>query len=248
MKAASPTASLLIIGNEILSGRTQDANLNYLATELSKIGIRFMEVRVVPDIEAMIVEAVNELRTRYSYVFTTGGIGPTHDDITAASIAKAFGVKLIRQPDAVAALERFYANREEELNEARLKMAEVPETAELIENAVTLAPGFKVENVYVLAGIPRIMQAMFQAAKSELLHGSIVQSKELSGMLSESKIAADLTALQHKYPTTDIGSYPFNENGKYGTSIVIRSDDETMLNAAYKDLEKLFEKHGALVQ
>lgn len=243
MKSASPTAALLIIGNEILSGRTQDANLNYLAKELADMGIRFMEVRVVPDIEDMIVEAVNALRTRYSYVFTTGGIGPTHDDITAASIAKAFGVKLIKHPDAVAALEKYYDKGQ--LNEARLKMADIPENGVLIENSVSLAPGFKVENVYVLAGIPKIMQVMFQAAKPELQHGSVVKSRELSAMLSESRIAADLTALQHKHPNTDIGSYPFSDNGKYGVSIVIRSDDDSLLNAAYGDLELLFEKHKA---
>ncbi len=244
MTSASPTAALLIIGNEILSGRTQDANLNYLAKGLGEVGIRFMEARVVPDIETMIVEAVNALRSRYSYVFTTGGIGPTHDDITAAAIAKAFGVKLFRHPEAVAALDTFYQGKE--LNDARLKMAEVPENAVLIENSVSSAPGFRVENVYVLAGIPQIMQVMFEAAKPELKHGRIVKSKELSGPLSESKIAEDLTALQHKYPEADIGSYPYSTGNQYGVSIVIRSEDETALNQAYRELQKLFEKHSGL--
>ncbi len=244
MSSASPTAALLIIGNEILSGRTEDANLNYLANGLGEIGIRFMEARVVPDIEIMIIEAVNSLRKRYSYVFTTGGIGPTHDDITAAAIARAFDVELIRHPDAVAAIEKFYENREEELNEARLKMAEIPENGQLIENSVTLAPGFKVENVYVLAGIPKIMQVMFEAAKPDLLKGNVVKSRELSGALSESAIAADLTELQAKYPQADIGSYPYNDGDKYGTSIVIRCYDNAMLENAFKDLEALFNKYN----
>lgn len=239
----SPTAALLIIGNEILSGRTQDANLNYLAKGLGELGIRFMEVRVVPDIEDMIVEAVNALRSRYTYVFTTGGIGPTHDDITASSIAKAFGVQIIRHPEAVKALEQFYAHGE--LNEARLKMAEVPEGSVLIENSVSSAPGFRTENVYVLAGIPKIMQVMFEAAKPELERGILVQSRELSGPLSESKIAADLTTLQSKYPQTDIGSYPYSQDGQYWVSIVIRTEDGQALESAYRDLEALFAKHGA---
>jgi molybdenum cofactor synthesis domain-containing protein len=243
MTHTSPTAALLIIGNEILSGRTQDANLQYLANGLNGIGIRFMEARVVPDIESMIVEAVNALRHKYTYVFTTGGIGPTHDDITAAAIAKAFSVPIIRHPDAVSALSRFYADSE--LNEARLKMADVPKGSVLVENAISSAPGFRMGNVYVLAGIPRIMQVMFEAAKNDLAHGPIVQSRELSAHLSESKIAKDLTELQTKYPETDIGSYPFTTGEQYGVTIVIRSENVSKLDEAFHDLQALFKKHGA---
>lgn len=229
------TAALLIIGNEILSGRTVDANLPYLATFLGQIGIRMVEVRVVPDIEAEIVDAVNALRAKVDYVFTTGGIGPTHDDITAASIAKAFGRKLIRHPEAERRLIAFYPP--ERRTEARMKMAETPEGAELIDNPVSVAPGFIVENVHVMAGVPKIMQAMLDTLKPRLKGGALVRSRTLVVFRGEGDMAQALAAIQGRYPQIDIGSYPFFRMDKPGTSIVFRGDDLALIDAAFAELE-----------
>ena len=178
--ASNPTvtACLLIIGNEILSGRTKDANLAFLGENLNEIGVRLMEARVVPDIEAVIVETLNEVRGKFDYVFTTGGIGPTHDDITSSCVAKAFGVPWSLHPEAHALLKAHYA--EGELNEARLRMAHTPEGASLIENPISKAPGFQMGNVFVMAGIPRVMQAMFESLKSRLTGGAPVRSVTLA--------------------------------------------------------------------
>ena len=242
-----PTAALLLIGNELLSGRTQDLNLNYIAKGLNEVGVRFMESRVVPDIEAMIVEAVNALRSRYSYVFTTGGIGPTHDDITAACIAKAFDVPLTEHPEAIERLEAFYAHRKEELNEARRRMANTPEGASLVDNPVSGAPGFVMENVYVFAGIPNIMQAMFDSVKLTLVGGKRVLSHTVTTDLVEGVIAKDLGAIQQDYPETEIGSYPFvrrtKEGGLIGVSIVVRSADEMLLNQATQKVKAMVSDH-----
>src|SRR3954464_5351890 len=192
------TAASLVIGKEILSGRTKDANLHYLATGLTAIGIRLMEARVVPDIEARIIEGVNALRAGYDYVFTTGGIGPTHDDITSESIANAFGVKLVKHPKAVELLTRHYG--EANLTDARLRMAHVPEGAALIENPVSTAPGFRIGNVYVMAGVPAICQAMFDGLKGGLSRGDPVHSKTVSAYVGEGVIAHDLGLLQQRYP------------------------------------------------
>ena len=215
------TAAVLIIGNEILSGRTKDANLPYLAVELDKIGVRLIEARVVADIGERIVEAVNALRHRYDYVFTTGGIGPTHDDITAENIAKAFGVPLLRHPEAVRILARQYKDPRD-LNEARLRMANVPEGGVLIDNPVSAAPGFRIGNVLVMAGVPSIMQAMFQGVKHSLVGGAPVRSRTVSTNLPEGKIAQGLSALQDKHSDIEIGSYPFYRLGKFGVSLVLR--------------------------
>jgi molybdenum cofactor synthesis domain-containing protein len=237
------TAAILIIGNEILSGRTQDVNLAYLAKELGALGIPVREARVVPDIEAEIVAAVNACRRRYSYVFTTGGIGPTHDDITSASVAKAFGVRLVRNPEAVALLRRHYTD--ETLNEARLRMATVPEGSRLIDNPVSSAPGFQMENVYVLAGVPSIMRAMFDGLRGGLKGGAPVQSRTVSTYLGEGTIAQALGALQSHHPTVDIGSYPFFRQGKFGTSLVARGTGASELDEVAEGLRRLIRDHGA---
>jgi len=217
------TAAILVIGNEILSGRTQDVNVQYIATGLGQIGVRVKEVRVVADDEAAIVDAVNALRSLYRYVFTTGGIGPTHDDITAECIAKAFGVPLLRDPRAVALL--LQQIKPENLNEARLRMANIPEGADLIDNPVSRAPGFHIGNVYVMAGVPRIMQAMFDGVKPTLQGGARLLSASVIIYAPEGAVAAALSAIQDGAPDTEIGSYPFAREGRFGTVIVTRGTD-----------------------
>lgn len=235
----APTAALLIIGNEILSGRTKDANLAYLGEKLAGLGIRLQEVRVVADIEQDIIDALNALRTRYGVVFTTGGIGPTHDDITSACVAKAFGRKLIRHPDAVEMLRKYYQNPED-LNEARLKMTEVPEGATLVANPVSAAPGYRYENVYVFAGVPRIMQAMFDNIAHELVKGEPIQSRTVTAFLTEGVIAEKLTAIQNGAgDAVDIGSYPLIKSGRLGTSLVMRGTDAAKLDETYAKIRAM---------
>jgi molybdenum cofactor synthesis domain-containing protein len=224
------SACVIIIGNEILSGRTHDANLPYLAKALNGVGIRVMEVRVVRDDERAIVEAVNACRAAYDYVFTTGGIGPTHDDITAASIAKAFSVPIKRDPRAVDLLTRHYGATD--LSEARLKMAEVPEGASLIDNPVSSAPGFRIGNVFVLPGVPSILQAMVDGLVVTLRGGDPVLSRTISALATESAIAAPLSAVQDAHPQVEIGSYPFVRSGRFGVSLVVRSTNRAALDAA----------------
>ena len=221
------TACALVIGNEVLSGRTKDANLNWLASRCTEMGIRLAEARVIPDVEDVIVSAINECRTKYTYVFTTGGIGPTHDDITAACIARAFGVKLERRKEAVELLESFI--KKENLNEARLKMAEVPVGAELIYNPVSKAPGFRMENVFVMAGVPSIMRAMFEGYAPSLLTGKQVLSESVACYLPEGAVASGLSEIQEHHPDVDIGSYPFMRSGKFGCTLVSRGTDEEEL-------------------
>lgn len=234
MSGGVVTAAMLIIGNEILSGRTQDANLAFLAKSLGDAGIRLREARVIVDDETEIVAAVNALRARYTYVFTSGGIGPTHDDITAACIAKAFGLPFGRHPEAERRLRAHYPP--DKVNEARLKMAETPEGAELIDNPVSIAPGFRVENVFVMAGIPSIMQAMLAGLIPSLTGGAPVRSRTIVAHCPEGDIAAPLTAVQARHPAVEIGSYPFMRAGAFGTSLVLRSADEAALSAAASDL------------
>jgi molybdenum cofactor synthesis domain-containing protein len=238
------TAAVLVIGNEILSGRTKDANLNYLAIGLTEIGIRLLEARVVPDIEATIMANVNDLRARYDYVFTTGGIGPTHDDITSASVAKAFGAKLLRDERAVALLTRHYGGPEH-LTEARLRMAHVPEGAVLVDNPVSAAPGFQLGNVFVLAGVPRICQAMFDGVKGRLKGGDKVHSVTVSAHIGEGVIAKDLGLLQDRYADLDIGSYPYFRQGRYGASFVLRGTERGRLDAAAAELRVIIRQLGA---
>ena len=231
------TAAVLIIGNEILSGRVMDANINYLAKGLGAIGIRMMEARVVRDDPQAIIEAVHALRTAHDYLFTTGGIGPTHDDITAECLAKAFGVPLVRDPRAVERLLNYYGA--EELNDARLRMANIPAGSDLIDNSVSHAPGFKYQNVYVLAGVPRIMQAMFDGLKGGLAGGDVVHARTLVIALPESFLAEGLTAIQDSFPDIEIGSYPFVRFEKLQTAIVCRGTDMARIADAIADVGAL---------
>ena len=237
------TAAVLVIGNEILSGRTKDVNLGFLAEQLTGLGIRLREARVIADLEADIVATVNETRARYDYVFTTGGIGPTHDDITAACVAKAFGVALVLDQRAVAVLTRHY--QAGQLNEARLRMAHVPAGASLIDNPVSAAPGFQMGNVFVMAGVPSIMQAMFGGLKHRLVGGPAILSRTVSGFIAEGTIAAGLGALQDRYGQLEIGSYPFFRQGRFGASFVLRGTDAAAIAAAAEELKTLIRDLGA---
>ncbi len=231
------TACVLVIGNEILSGRTQDKNINYLAKGLNEIGVRLREVRVVPDIRDTIVATVNDCRAAFDYVITTGGIGPTHDDITSECVAEAFGVGMYRDPDVVALLASYMKSGD--LNEARLRMATFPDGAELIHNPVSAAPGYRVDNVFVLAGVPQIMQAMFEGSKHLLAGGAPMLSRAVSVMLGEGVIAEGLGDLQKRYPDIDIGSYPAMRRRRFGVSVVLRGTDVARLDAALADLKEL---------
>ncbi len=237
------SAAVLVIGNEILSGRTKDANLPYLALQLNAVGIRLSEARVVADVEEEIVRAVNECRARYTYVFTTGGIGPTHDDITAGAVAKAFGVKLVRDARAVELLRRQYEPGR--LNEARLRMAQVPEGATLIDNPVSIAPGFQIGNVFVMAGVPEIMHAMFDGLKHRLAGGRPMLSRTVSGFVAEGTIAKGLGELQSRHPALEIGSYPFFRQGRFGASFVLRGADAAVIEQAAAELRALVRSLGA---
>jgi molybdenum cofactor synthesis domain-containing protein len=224
-------ACLIIIGNEILSGRTHDKNLPYLAEELNTLGVRLVETRVIPDIEDTIIETLNECRAKFDYVFTTGGIGPTHDDITSECVAKAFGVAIELNADAHDLLKSHYDNPAD-LNEARLRMARIPVGAELIQNPISKAPGFRMENVYVMAGVPMIMQAMFQGIKHQLIGGKPMVSRSVGGYIPEGTIAKVLAEIQGDFPETDIGSYPFLREGKLGTTLVVRGENPDDVNQA----------------
>lgn len=234
-------ASLIIIGNEILSGRTQDKNLSYLANWLNEIGIQLSEVRVIRDEEEIIVQTVNHLRSVYDYVFTTGGIGPTHDDITSLCIAKAFGVELEVNSGALSILKEYY--KDGELTDARMKMTMMPKGSELIENPISRAPGFKMENVFILAGIPSIMQGMLEGARKYLKGGDIVKSKSIDVFTPESTVADVLTNLQKKYSDVEIGSYPFSRDNRFGTSLVMRSSNLSKLDACDMELKDLMKNY-----
>jgi molybdenum cofactor synthesis domain-containing protein len=226
------TAGILVIGDEILSGRTKDKNIGFIAEYLTNLGIDLREVRVVADDEADIIAALNALRARYTYVFTTGGIGPTHDDITADSIAKAFGVGIDHHPEVVARFKERFKNPGE-LNEARLRMARIPEGAELIQSATILAPGFKIGNVITMAGVPSIMQAMMDIVAPRLQSGTRMLSESVRADAREGDVGTPLRAIAEAHPDTIIGSYPFlDENGKPNTSLVVRSRDQAKLTAA----------------
>ena len=235
MKQPDPiTACLIIICNEILSGRTQDANLAIVGKKCDTLGILLTEARVIADVEADIVETVNTCRRLFTYVFTTGGIGPTHDDITAAAVARAFNVEVVRNEEAVNAMDRYYEPRR--LTEARLKMADIPEGARLIDNPVSGAPGFQLENVFVLPGVPSIMDAMFDGLTDRLVGGDPVLTDNITTNLLESEIAAGLGVLQEKYPDVSMGSYPYFRKGKLGVNLVLRGTDAGRMNAAADEL------------
>lgn len=236
----NPTAAILIIGDEILSGRTRDANMHYLAGELARIGIDLKEARFIADDHAAIVATVNDLRARYGHVFTSGGIGPTHDDITAEAIAAAFGLPLDVRADARALLAAHYARSGTEFNAARLRMARIPEGAVLIDNPVSIAPGFSLGNVHVMAGVPNIFQAMVASLLPRLTGGRPLLSQSLRIDRGEGLIAAPLAALAAEFPDLGFGSYPFVQNGAYGSNIVIRGTDAGRIGQAMTRLAALF--------
>ena len=221
-------AAIIVIGNEILSGRTQDTNTSTLATWLNSNGIKVVEVRVVPDEEKIIVETLNFFRKTYDYVFTTGGIGPTHDDITAQSVAKAFGKKYEIHKEAYKILESYY--KPGEFNEGRQKMVWMPENAELIFNPTSGAPGFSVENVFCLPGVPSILKSMLGGLTNSIVGGKPILSLTISLRTVESEIANSLTKVQNDNKDVEIGSYPFFHAGKLGVSIVIRSEDQNKID------------------
>jgi molybdenum cofactor synthesis domain-containing protein len=244
----SPTACLLIIGNEVLSGRTQDANLKFLATRLGEIGIPLREVRVIPDVRATIVATVNEVRAKYDHVFTTGGIGPTHDDITSECVAGAFGVPWEAQPEAWRRLESHYARQTPpgDFNTARQRMATMPRGAVLIDNIISIAPGFTMGNVHVLAGVPRIMQAMFEALAPSLKGGPPVVSAAVhANGLMEGRIAEGLADIQARYPDLDIGSYPYYRTGGGGVAVVAKGTDPDTVKQAARDVLVFMRACGA---
>jgi molybdenum cofactor synthesis domain-containing protein len=239
MSDQAPSAAVLLIGDEILSGRTKDKNLGYIADFLTALGIDLLEARVVGDNEAAIVAAVNDLRSRYSYVFTTGGIGPTHDDITADAVAKAFGVPIDHDPQAVALLQAFFSEIGREPNEARMRMARLPQGARMIPNPVSKAPGFQIGNVHVMAGVPAIMQAMLQELAPGLARGVPMRSAAVTIRAGEGDIAAGLRSIQKAHPTVVIGSYPFEADDGFAAQIVLRSRDDQALAAALEEVRKL---------
>lgn len=239
------TSSLLIIGNEILSGRTMDRNANYIAQQMTKHGVPLSEVRVVPDIEEKIIEAVNALRAEYDYVFTTGGIGPTHDDITAASLSKAVDAKFGRHEGAYQALLEYYGP--EELTDVRARMADMPEGAELISNPVSGAPGFKIENVFVMAGVPKIMEAMLDHVIAQIAPGDPILSNTVSCTLQESVMAEALGCIQDRFNSVDVGSYPAFKDGKLTVGVVVKGTVAKDIADATKAVMEAIEERGGVI-
>jgi molybdenum cofactor synthesis domain-containing protein len=240
------TAALMVIGDEILSGRTKDKNIGHVADHLTAIGIQLREVRIVPDVEAEIVDAVNALRKRYDYVFTTGGIGPTHDDITADSIAKAFGVGIDVDERAAAPMRAYFQRRGVEMTPARLRMARIPFGAELVENSISIAPGFMLGNVIVMAGIPAIMHVMLDAATRFLKTGKKMLSFAMDLHRPEGEIADMFAGLQQRFPDVPMGSYPFQKDGRPGTQLVLRCTDAARLAEAENELKVQLAARGWL--
>jgi molybdenum cofactor synthesis domain-containing protein len=243
MPDANPTACLLVIGNEVLSGRTQDANIRFLALGLGERGIPLREVRVIPDVAQTIIDTVNEVRAKFDYVFTTGGIGPTHDDITSECVAAAFGVPWEPHPEAWARMERSYPPGG--FNAARQRMATMPRGATLIDNAMSVAPGFQIGNVYVMAGVPRVMQSMFEWLAPRLQGGPQIVSRAVHAIgLPEGVIAEGLGAIQARYPQLDIGSYPFYRPSGNGVALVAKGTDAAAADAAIAEVTALISGFG----
>jgi len=237
---SNPTAAMLVIGDEILSGRTRDANMYHLAGQLTAIGIDLKEVRVVSDDAPAIVAAVKALSGTYTHVFTSGGIGPTHDDITADCIASAFGKTIDVRADAAALLSAHYASTGKEFNAARQRMARIPADAILIENPVSVAPGFTLENVHVMAGVPSVFTAMVASVLPNLTGGAPLLSQSLRVVRGEGDIAGPLGEFAARHPALSVGSYPFQDNGVYGANLVVRGQDKAALNAAMAELSEIF--------
>lgn len=234
--AAMPTAAMIVIGDEILSGRTQDTNTHYLAGQLTAAGVSMEEARVVSDVHERIVATVREMSATYDYVFTSGGIGPTHDDITADAVGAAFGASVGVREDARALLAAHYAKTGAELNEARLRMARIPDGATLIDNPVSVAPGFKIENVHVMAGVPSVFKAMVATVLPTLTGGAPLLSRTLRVTRGEGDIAGPLGALAAAHPEMSFGSYPFQKDGVYGSNLVIRGTDDALLEKMVTEL------------
>ena len=229
-------SGIIIIGNEILSGRTQDTNTSTISKWLNSLGIKVQEVRVIPDVEKIIVDTVNELRKKYDYIFTTGGIGPTHDDITASSISKAFNLTYGPHKEAMSLLEKYY--KPGEFNEGRQKMACMPTNANLIYNPTSGAPGFNVENVFCLPGVPSILKSMLGDISHKLVGGEPILSQTINLRTVESEIAKPLAEVQNKYTDVEIGSYPFFKAGKLGVSLVLRSSKQEKIDSCYLEISK----------
>lgn len=236
----NPTAAMLVIGDEILSGRTRDANMHHLAGVLTQAGIDLKEVRVVSDDRDAIISAVRSLSEGFTHVFTSGGIGPTHDDITADCIGAAFGAAVDVRDDARALLQAHYDRSGQELNEARLRMARIPDGATLIDNPVSTAPGFKLRNVHVMAGVPSVFQAMVQSVIPTLTGGRPLMSRSVRIMRGEGDIAGPLAEIAAKFSALSIGSYPFQKDGIYGANVVLRGPDADVLDAAEADVRAAF--------
>jgi len=237
------TAAVLVIGDEILSGRTQDTNTNYIAKFLGALGIDLKEARVVPDVQDEIVAALNTLRARYTYVFTTGGIGPTHDDITADAVATAFGVGIDHHPEALKLMAARYKNPED-FNEMRKRMARIPFTATLVKNSVSTAPGFQIENVFVMAGVPMVMRAMMEELAPRLSRGLIVHVATVEAKLPEGRIAKGLSEIQARHKTVAVGSYPFYREDGSGVQLVVRGRDAADVEVAASEIETLIRSEG----
>ena len=233
-------AAIIIIGNEILSGRTHDVNVLNISNWLNSLGIKLEEVRIIPDIEKIIVKTVNEIRKKFTYVFTTGGIGPTHDDITSKSISKAFKVKYCYHPEAYKILENYYEKGK--FNIGRKKMAKTPKNASLIYNPSSAAPGFFIKNVFSLPGVPSILKSMLGGLNNKIIGGNKILSKTLSLRTVESEISTSLENVQKKYMNLEIGSYPFFKQGKIGVSLVIRSDKKKLIEKCLADIIKFVKK------
>ena len=234
-----PSAAMLVIGDELLSGRTHDANMHYLAKELTEIGISLTEARFIRDDPAAIVSNIIELSKRFDYLFTSGGIGPTHDDITTDCVAEAFEKKASIRSDALKILQEYYDGKDIELNEARLRMARIPETAELIDNPISAAPGYVIENVYVMAGVPKIFQSMLKTVIPKLEKGLPTLSLSVKIYKGEGDIALDLEEMVKTFDQLNFGSYPFNEKGVHGTNIVIRGTDKKLMEEAEDKVRSL---------
>ena len=233
----NPTASMLVIGDEILSGRTRESNMQFLAIELSKVGIDLKEVRIVRDYKPAIISAVRTLSASFDFVFTSGGIGPTHDDITSECMAEAFNCPIDINEAARNKLEDYYRGLGKKLNSARLRMARIPKEAELINNSVTAAPGFSIENVHVMAGVPKVFQAMVSSILKTLKRGTPTLSRTLKLFLGEGEIAALLEKLATDYPNLSIGSYPFDINSEFGVNIVVRGSSSDLIDQFINNLE-----------
>ena len=243
---AIPTAGVLLIGDEILSGRTKDKNLGYIADFLTARGIDLKEARVVSDEEAEIASALNQMRERYTYIFTTGGIGPTHDDITADAVARAFDVPVEHEARAVKLLQDYYREVGREATPARMRMARMPVGAEHIDNAISRAPGFQIGNVFVMAGVPKIMQAMLEEAGKQLVGGVQLASRTLVAHVPEGDLGGPLSDVQARYDTVSIGSYPFETGTGYGANIVLRSRDEAQLDEAAREVGEMLDRLSVL--